>query len=50
MFNEDIELRDRLRASEYLAKTFGVFIEKKEVLSNFNNNIEVIFVDPTEDI
>jgi phage terminase small subunit len=50
MFNEDIELRDRLRASEYLAKTCGAFIEKKEVLGNLNNNIEVIFVDPTEDI
>lgn len=50
MFNEDLELRDRLRASEYLAKTCGAFIERKEVLGSINNNIEVSFVDPTEEI
>jgi phage terminase small subunit len=48
MFNEDLELRDRLRASEYLAKTCGAFIERKELLGSLNNKIEFGFIDPTK--
>lgn len=37
---------NRLRASEYLAKTCSAFIERKEMVGGFTNKIEFGFVDP----
>jgi phage terminase small subunit len=47
MRDADADLKDRLKASEYIAKTNGAFIEKKELQGSFNNKIEFRFVDPT---
>jgi phage terminase small subunit len=41
------DIKDRLKASEYIAKTNGAFIDKKELYGAFNNKIEFGFVDPT---
>ncbi|MEH6957254.1 terminase small subunit [Neobacillus drentensis] len=41
------DMRDRLKASEYIAKTNGAFVEKKELHGAFNNKIEFGFIDPT---
>jgi phage terminase small subunit len=43
------DIKDRLKASEYIAKTNGAFIDKKELHGAFNNKIEFGFVDPTAD-
>ncbi|MFP5110229.1 hypothetical protein ACSU6B_26400 [Neobacillus sp. C211] len=47
MKDENADLKDRLKASEYIAKTNGAFVEKKELQGAFNNKIEFSFVDPT---
>ncbi|ESU33256.1 terminase small subunit [Bacillus sp. 17376] len=49
MRDENADIRDRLKASEFIAKTNGAFIEKKEVLGGINNKIEFGFIDPTLD-
>jgi phage terminase small subunit len=41
------DLKDRLKASEYIAKTNGAFIDKKELHGALNGKIEFGFVDPT---
>lgn len=43
------DIKDRLRASEFIAKTNGAFVEKKEVHGAINNKIEFCFVDPTSE-
>jgi phage terminase small subunit len=45
--DEDADMKDRLKASEYIAKTNGAFVEKKELQGGFNNKIEFSFVDPS---
>ncbi|WHY01326.1 terminase small subunit [Neobacillus sp. DY30] len=47
MRDENADIKDRLKASEYIAKTNGAFVEKKELQGSFNNKIEFGFVDPT---
>ena len=47
MRDDTLDLKDRLRASEYIAKTNGAFIEKKELHGRFDK-IEFGFVDPTK--
>jgi phage terminase small subunit len=49
MRDEGSDMKDRLRASEFIAKTNGAFIEKKEVQGAFNNKIEFCFVDPSSE-
>ncbi|MGG1675928.1 terminase small subunit [Neobacillus sp. NRS-1170] len=46
MRDENAEMKDRLKASEFIAKTNGAFVEKKELQGAFNNKIEFGFVDP----
>ncbi|MBT2729586.1 hypothetical protein J7E63_22110 [Bacillus sp. ISL-75] len=41
------DMKDRLKASEYIAKNNGAFVEKKELQCAFNNKIEFSFVDPS---
>ncbi|MBT2755888.1 terminase small subunit [Mesobacillus foraminis] len=48
MRNTDADVKDRLKASEYIAKTNGAFIERKEVQGRNYNKIEFGFVDPNE--
>jgi phage terminase small subunit len=43
------DLKDRLKASEYIAKTNGAFIDKKELHGALNGKIEFGFIDPTAD-
>jgi phage terminase small subunit len=45
--NENSDMKDRLKASEYIAKTNGAFIDKKELQGSFNNKIVFGFEDPT---
>lgn len=47
MRDENADMKDRLKASEYIAKTKGAFFEKKELQGTFNNKIKFGFVDPT---
>lgn len=47
MRDADTDIKDRLKASEYIAKTNGAFIDKKELHGAFNNKSEFGFVDPT---
>lgn len=47
MRDENADVKDRLKASEYIAKTNGAFVEKKELQGAFKNKIEFGFVDPT---
>nr|WP_246869696.1 terminase small subunit [Priestia megaterium] len=47
MRDASADMKDRLKASEYIAKTNGAFIEKKELQGAFNNKIEFSFVDPS---
>lgn len=47
MRDENADMKDRLRASEFIAKTNGAFVEKKELHGALNNKIEFSFVDPT---
>ncbi|CRK83425.1 terminase small subunit [Neobacillus massiliamazoniensis] len=46
MRDEDADLKDRLKASEYIAKTNGAFIDKKELQGGFNGKITFGFIDP----
>ncbi|MGG1677332.1 terminase small subunit [Neobacillus sp. NRS-1170] len=46
MRDENAEMKDRLKASEFIAKTNGAFVEKKELQGALNNKIEISFVDP----
>lgn len=46
MRDENVDLKDRLKASEYIAKTNGAFIEKREVHGRGFSKIEFGFVDP----
>jgi phage terminase small subunit len=41
------DMKDRLKASEYIAKTNGAFVEKKELKGAFDGKIEFGFCDPT---
>ncbi len=45
--DENADMKDRLKASEYIAKTNGAFVEKKELQGGFNNKITFGFVDPS---
>lgn len=45
--NEEADMKDRLRASEFIAKTNGAFIEKKELKGGLDNKIEFGFCDPS---
>ncbi|MEH7336276.1 terminase small subunit [Neobacillus drentensis] len=47
MRDENAEMKDRLKASEFIAKTNGAFVDKKELQGALNNKIEFSFVDPT---
>ncbi|PAE32468.1 terminase small subunit [Bacillus sp. 7884-1] len=47
MRDENADMKDRLRASEFIAKTNGAFVEKKELQGAFNGKITFGFVDPT---
>jgi phage terminase small subunit len=47
MRDENADIKDRLKASEFIAKTNGAFIDKKELQGAFSNKIEFGFVDPT---
>lgn len=44
--DEEADLRDRLKASEYIAKTSGAFIERREIQGQGYNKIEIAFVEP----
>lgn len=45
--DENADMKDRLKASEYIAKTNGAFVEKRELQGGFSNKITFGFVDPT---
>jgi phage terminase small subunit len=45
--DENADMKDRLKASEYIAKTNGAFVDKKEVQGAYNNKIEFGFIDPS---
>lgn len=47
MRDENADMKDRLRVSEFIAKTNGVFVEKKELQGGFDNKITFGFVHPT---
>ncbi|MEH7308236.1 terminase small subunit [Neobacillus drentensis] len=47
MRNDNADLKDRLKASEYIAKTNGAFVEKKELQGALNQKIEFSFIDPS---
>lgn len=47
MRDEGADMRDRLRASEYIAKTNGAFIEKRELQNAAISEIRFGFIDPT---
>ncbi|MEH7374460.1 terminase small subunit [Neobacillus drentensis] len=49
MRDGNADMKDRLKASEYIAKTNGAFVEKKELHGVFNNKIEFGFVDPSSE-
>ncbi|WP_088090656.1 hypothetical protein [Bacillus sp. OV166] len=47
MRDGNADMKDRLKASEFIAKTNGAFVEKKELQGGFNSKIEFSFVDPS---
>ncbi|WML56668.1 terminase small subunit [Neobacillus sp. PS2-9] len=47
MRDEEADMKDRLKASEFIAKTNGAFVEKKELQGGFNGKIEFGFIDPS---
>jgi phage terminase small subunit len=47
MRDQESDIRDRLKASEYIAKTNGAFVDKREIHGQGFNKIEFGFVDPT---
>jgi phage terminase small subunit len=46
MRDGNADIKDQLKASEYIAKTNGAFVEKKELQGAFSNKIEFGFRDP----
>jgi phage terminase small subunit len=50
--NDEVLIRDRLKASEYIAKTVGAFIDKVEhsgnIIQGGNLTIEIVKPDKTE--
>lgn len=51
MRDVNADIKDRLKASEYIAKTNGAFIDKKEIQGKGFSKIEFGFVDPnSEDV
>jgi phage terminase small subunit len=49
MRDGNAEMKDRLKASEFIAKTNGAFIDKREMHGAFNNKIEFGFIDTSVD-
>jgi phage terminase small subunit len=47
MRDDGADIKDRLKASEYIAKTNGAFVERKELQGAFDNKITFGFVDPS---
>lgn len=48
--DDEIEFKDRLKASEFIAKTNGAFIDKLEHSGNINSDVEInIGVDALDD-
>lgn len=48
--NEESDSKDRLKASEFIAKTNGAFIDKLEHSGNINSDVEInIGVDALDD-
>jgi phage terminase small subunit len=47
MRDKDTELKDRLKASEYIARTAGAFLDKREIKGQQISEIRFGFVDPT---
>lgn len=47
MRDSEADIKDRLKASEYIAKTNGAFIDKREIHGQGISKIEFGFVDPT---
>ncbi|MFP5111378.1 terminase small subunit [Bacillaceae bacterium C204] len=47
MRDDNADIKDRLKASEYIAKTNGAFVEKKELKGAFDGKIVFGFEDPT---
>jgi phage terminase small subunit len=47
MRDTEVDLKDRLKASEYIAKTNGAFIDRKDIQGRGYSKIEFGFVDPT---
>lgn len=43
MRSNETELRDRLKASEYIAKTNAAFIEKQQISGAMDNTLTVVF-------
>ena len=41
MRNDEVELKDRLKASEYIAKTNAAFIEKQQITGEITQNVNV---------
>lgn len=48
MRDAEADIRDRLKASEYIAKTNGAFIDKRELYGQGISKIEFGFVDPAD--
>ena len=42
MRNEENDLKDRLKASEYIAKTNAAFVEKREITGNSVINVSLV--------
>ncbi|MFJ5713093.1 hypothetical protein [Neobacillus sp. NPDC093127] len=49
MQDENVDMKDRLRSSEYIAKTNGAFVKKKELKAALDGKIIFGFEDPTID-
>lgn len=45
----EIDIKDRLKASEYIVKTNGAFLDKKELSGKWDNKVTFSFVDPASD-
>jgi phage terminase small subunit len=46
MRDTSADTKDRLKASEYIAKTNGAFVERRETKGAFDGKIEFGFVEP----
>lgn len=49
MFNENMEIKDRLKASELLAKTYGLFIDKIQISGKVMHSTQVDFSKMTDE-